>query len=50
MQFGDNYDHVQPLCLIREANVKEQAVVSACVVTLIAVTHDAVERAETLKL
>lgn len=50
MLLGDNYDCLQPLCLIREANVKEQAVVSACGVTLIAVTRDAVERAETRKL
>lgn len=50
MLFGDNYNCLQPLCLVREANVKEQAVVSACAVTLIAVTRDAVERAETRKL
>lgn len=50
MLFRDNYDHLQPLCLLREANVKEQAVVPACGVTLISVTHDAIERAETRKL
>ena len=36
MLFRDNYDR-----LLREANVKEQAVVSACGVTLITETHDA---------
>lgn len=45
-----NYDHLQSLRLLREANVKEQAVVSACSVTLITVTHDTVERADTRKL
>lgn len=50
MLFGDNYDGLQPLCLLREANMKEQAVVSACGVTLITVTLDAVERTETHEL
>lgn len=48
--FGDNHDNLQPLCLVREANIKEQDVVSACGVTLITVTLDAAERAETHKL
>lgn len=45
-----NYDLLQPLCLLREANVKEQAVVSACGVTLITATDDTGERADTRKL
>lgn len=48
--FSDNYDHIQPWCDPREANVKEQAVVSPCGVTLIVVTHDTVERAKTPEL
>jgi len=48
--FRDHYDHVQPWCDPREANVEEQAVVSPCGATLIIVTHDTVERAKPSEL